>query len=117
MKHDERKWSIKFIWIEAMNIVVYILNQCSTKVVQGKTPIEVYSGNKPFVAHFKVFGYECLMHILKEDSVNKSVTYSFIHPWGPKAINAFGSIIPWFRDMFEELERFFEGVSHKVSSL
>jgi membrane protein required for colicin V production len=55
------------------------------------------------------------VHLVKVESINKSVTYSFIQPWGPKAINAFATIIPFFRDMFEELAKFFEGVSHRVS--
>ena len=54
-------------WAEAVNTTVYILNRCSTKAVQGKTPIEAYSGNKPSVAHLRVFGCECFMHIPKED--------------------------------------------------
>jgi membrane protein required for colicin V production len=57
------------------------------------------------------------VHLVKEESINKSVTYSFIRPWGPKAINAFATVIPFFRDMFEDLEKFFEGVSHRVSGL
>ena len=57
------------------------------------------------------------IQIIKQGSISSSVTYSFVQPWGPKAINAFGSVIPLFRDMFEELERFFEGVSQKISRL
>ena len=42
---------------------VYILNRSATKAVEGKTPQEAYSGKKPLVAHLKVFGSECFMHI------------------------------------------------------
>ncbi len=55
------------------------------------------------------------MKWIQPDIIQKSVTYSFIQPWGPKAINGFGSIIPLFRDMFGELEKFFEGVSKEIS--
>jgi membrane protein required for colicin V production len=55
--------------------------------------------------------------LIKQESISKSVTYSFVQPWGPKVINAFGAVIPFFRNMFDELEQFFEGVSHKVSLL
>ena len=55
------------------------------------------------------------MKLLQPETINKSVTYSFVQPWGPKAINGFGSIIPVFKDMFEELKQFFDGVAKKIS--
>lgn len=54
--------------------------------------------------------------LVQPETINKSITYSFVQPWGPKAINGFGSIIPLFKDMFAELEQFFEGVAKKISS-
>jgi membrane protein required for colicin V production len=56
------------------------------------------------------------MKLLRPETISKSVTYSFIQPWGPKAINGFGSIIPVFKDMFGELEHFFDGVAKNISS-
>lgn len=64
-----------------------------------------------------VLFYAEKVHLLKQPTIDKSVTYSFVQPWGPKAINAFGSVIPWFRDMFSELEQFFDGISKKASGL
>ena len=55
------------------------------------------------------------MHLLQPETIEKSVTYSFVQPWGPKTINAFGSVIPLFRDMFGDLEQFFEGISKDIS--
>jgi membrane protein required for colicin V production len=45
----------------------------------------------------------------------KSVTYSYIQPLGPRAINGFGSVVPVFKNMFGQLEEFFGGVSEKIS--
>ena len=56
------------------------------------------------------------MKLVEPETINKSVTYSFVQPWGPKAINGFGTIIPVFKDMFGELEQFFDGVAKKISS-
>ena len=56
------------------------------------------------------------MKLVEPETINKSVTYSFVQPWGPKAINGFGTIIPIFKDMFGELEQFFDGVAKKISS-
>ncbi len=55
------------------------------------------------------------MQFLKPETIEKSVTYSFVQPWGPKTINAFGNLIPVFRDMFGELEQFFDGVAKDIS--
>jgi membrane protein required for colicin V production len=55
--------------------------------------------------------------ILQPETINKSVTYSFIQPWGPKVIDGFGSIIPVFKNMFGELEQFFDGVAKEISAL
>lgn len=56
------------------------------------------------------------MKLLQPETINKSVTYSFVQPWGPKVINSFGSIIPLFKDMFGDLEQFFDGMSKKISA-
>ena len=64
-----------------------------------------------------VLFYAGQVELIQPATIKKSVTYSFIQPWGPKAINGFGALIPVFRDMFSQLEIFFDGVAHKVSQL
>ena len=59
--------------------------------------------------------YAGQMKLLQPETISQSVTYSFIQPWGPKVINGFGSILPVFRDLFGELEKFFEGVGRDIS--
>jgi membrane protein required for colicin V production len=56
------------------------------------------------------------MKLLQPETINKSVTYSFIQPWGPKAINGLGSIVPVFKDLFGELEHFFDGIAKEISA-
>ena len=55
------------------------------------------------------------MKIIQPGTTDKSLTYSFVQPWGPKAINGFGSIIPAFKNMFSDLEEFFGNLSQKMS--
>ncbi|HMI79304.1 MAG TPA: CvpA family protein [Ferruginibacter sp.] len=55
------------------------------------------------------------LHLVQPSAIQSSQTYSFIQPWGPKVIDGFGKIIPIFKDMFTELESFFNGVSNKIS--
>jgi len=54
------------------------------------------------------------IHLIKQEAMNQSATYSIIRPVGPKAVDAFGSIVPFFKNMFIELERFFDGISRKL---
>ncbi len=55
------------------------------------------------------------MKLLQPETINKSVTYSFVQPWGPKVINGFGSVIPAFKDLFGQLENFFDGIAGGIS--
>jgi membrane protein required for colicin V production len=48
------------------------------------------------------------MNLLKEDTIATSKTYFFIQPWAPKVIAAFGKVLPIFKDVFHQLETFFE---------
>jgi membrane protein required for colicin V production len=56
------------------------------------------------------------MKWLQPEMINKSVTYSFVQPWGSKTINGIGSIIPVFRDMFGDLEQFFDNIAKDISA-
>ncbi|GKV46724.1 hypothetical protein SLEP1_g53699 [Rubroshorea leprosula] len=50
-------------WAEAVECAVYLLNRCTTKAVENKTPIELWSGRKPSVHHLKVFGSIAFAHV------------------------------------------------------
>jgi membrane protein required for colicin V production len=54
------------------------------------------------------------MGLLSQNSVEASKFYPFIQPWAPKAVNAFGYIVPVFKDLFSQLEGFFTAVSNKA---
>lgn len=51
----------KSFWPEAVNWAVHVLNRSPTLAVQNKTPEEAWSGEKPSVGYFKVFG--CVAHV------------------------------------------------------
>lgn len=44
-------------------------------------------------------------------TVASSQTYSFIKPWGPWLMDGLGRFIPWFKNMFTQLETFFGSIS------
>ncbi|MBK8140693.1 MAG: CvpA family protein [Chitinophagaceae bacterium] len=54
------------------------------------------------------------VNLVRSETIEKSISYSYVQPWGPRVINSVGSIVPLFRDMFVELERFFENVSKEI---
>ena len=58
--------------------------------------------------------YAELTKMVRPETIRESVTYSFVQPWGPKAINGFGTLIPVFKDMFSDLENFFDGISKDI---
>jgi len=61
-----------------------------------------------------VLFYVVQIKIIKPEVISASVTWPFIQPWGPKAIDGFGVIIPVFRDMFTQLEAFFGNISNEM---
>jgi membrane protein required for colicin V production len=59
--------------------------------------------------------YANQLRIIKPETIKASATYSFIQPWGPKTIDGFASMIPFFKDMFTQLEGFFSRIPEKIS--
>lgn len=64
MLHD--KGMPYYLWAEVEHIGVNILNRCPTKFLDNITYFEAYSGRKPSIAHLKVFGFLCYVHIPSE---------------------------------------------------
>jgi transposase InsO family protein len=54
----------KRFWLEVVNWTVYVLNRIPTFSVKNKTLEEAWSGIKPSVHHFRVFGYITHAHVL-----------------------------------------------------
>ena len=67
------------------------------------------------IVYSVVLFYAEQIKLIQPDTIQKSVTYNYIQPLGPKVINGFASVIPFFKDMFTELQSFFEGVAKKMS--
>lgn len=53
----------KEFWPKAVNQMVHVLNRCPTLAVKDMTPEEAWCGFKPFVDHFRVFGFIGQVHI------------------------------------------------------
>ena len=53
-----------FLWGEAINNAIYILNRCPTKAIEGKTLYEAWIGKKPNISHFRVFGCDAYAFVV-----------------------------------------------------
>jgi hypothetical protein len=54
------------LWEEACNTVVYVQNRCPHRVLGMSTPEEAFTGKKPDVSHFKIFGSSVYVHANKD---------------------------------------------------
>ena len=59
--------------------------------------------------------YATKMGIIKTETLAASSTYKFIQPLGPKAIALLGYVIPAFQNMFTDLQKFFDSITHKAA--
>lgn len=57
-------------WGEAAKTAVYIRNRCPSKILGTKTPFEIWTGRRPSVKHFKVFGSKAV-YLNKKPGKNK----------------------------------------------
>lgn len=48
--------SPQFLWAEAVNTAIYIRNRCPTKLLDNKTPIEIWNKRKLYVGFLRIFG-------------------------------------------------------------
>lgn len=57
--------------------------------------------------------YATQLHLLKTDTILTSLSYHYIEPFAPKLLEIVGAVIPFFRNMFDELLHFFEKVGQQ----
>ena len=56
----------KFLWVEACNTVVYVQNRMPHNTLDKVTPESVFTGSKPEVSHFRIFGSIAYCHVPDE---------------------------------------------------
>jgi membrane protein required for colicin V production len=54
------------------------------------------------------------MGVLSDDIIAQSTTAPYILPWGPAVLDALGAILPVFKNMFNELNGFFDQVAEEA---
>lgn len=51
--------------------------------------------------------YAVQLHFISAATTATSVVFPYLQPLAPKIINSLGTILPWFKNMFHQLEDFF----------
>lgn len=51
------------------------------------------------------------IHLMADTTIAESKTYPYIRPLGPKAIGLMGMILPFLKDIFQQLSAFFENLT------
>jgi transposase InsO family protein len=52
-----------FLWAEACNTTVYLQNMSPHRILGDKTPEEAFTGVKPEIGHFRIFGCPVYIHV------------------------------------------------------
>lgn len=58
--------------------------------------------------------YAQQLGVIKPSTAALSFTYPLIYPLAPEVIGSLGVVIPFFKNMFAELEAFFDGFARKA---
>ncbi|GAC1396278.1 MAG: hypothetical protein NVSMB63_16690 [Sediminibacterium sp.] len=120
----EAAW-LPFISFALILVVVFILVKLGARLIQTSLELAflgwlnklggvlLYGALYTMVLSVLLF-FAVNMHLVGQDTIAASKTYSYIQPWGPTAINALGSVIPFFKGMFAALSQFFEGIGKDI---
>jgi membrane protein required for colicin V production len=116
-----QRW-LPFVAFIVVFIIVVLLIRLGAKLLQGAVQMVMLGwvnriGGAVFyvLIYFFIFSiilfYATQLNLIKPATTEASITYGFIQPFGPKVINVLGSIIPFFKNMFQELLHFFDAVA------
>ena len=51
---------------------------------------------------------------VKPETIAESKVYPYVQPIGPWVINGLGEVVPMFKNLFKDLQQFFEGLAEKA---
>lgn len=118
------KWLPFVAFILVFIVVVFLVNMGGRLIQQAFTALLLGWVNKIagvllFVLVYSIIYsiflfYAVQLQLIKENSIDTSNCYGFIQPIAPIIISKMGTVIPFLKDIFGELERFFDLVSNKI---
>src|SRR5574343_324620 len=108
--HVSAKW-IPFLSFIIVFLGVVLIIRMLAKLIEASVEL-VWMGWMNNAAGAFLFLIQ--MKLISDETASRSLVFSFIEPWGPVVINGLGKVIPFFKDMFAELEEFFTNMAQKV---
>lgn len=66
-----------------------------------------------YISGYAIFLFYISRLKILPESIGSSASYGFIKVFGSYAIDTLGSFLPIFKNLFSELEHFFEGIAQK----
>ena len=118
------RW-LPFIAFAVVFLIVVLLVRLGAKAIEGVLRVAMLGWlNKLggvllyvllylFIFSILLF-YADQLHLIKKERLSSSILYPYIAPLAPKIINALGYILPFFKNMFGQLQDFFGGVADKA---
>lgn len=118
-----KRW-LPFIAFAGVFLIVVLLVRLGAKAIEGVLRMAMLGWlNKLggillyILLHFFIFSillfYVDQLHLIKKETLEVSVLYPYLQPLAPSIIDALGYLLPFFKNMFVELEGFFDGISRK----
>jgi membrane protein required for colicin V production len=115
--------SVSSKWLPVLSfllvfIAVMLLVRLGAKMIQGGVEL-VMLGWLNRIAGILLFAllysvlysvflfYAVQVKVFSPETIAQSNIYPYIQPLGPKLIDSLGTIIPWFKDLFAQLQDFF----------
>ncbi len=118
------KWLPVISFMLVFIIVVILVNLCANMLQKTVELVKLGWVNKVggmiffilmFSIIFSIFLFFAIqLHLIKNEVISESRCYTFIKPLGPGVIDQMGIIIPFFKDMFSQLEQFFSSIANKI---
>jgi membrane protein required for colicin V production len=119
------KWIPFFSFILVFAVVVILVRALGKFIEKANEMIMMGWINKMGGVLFYLFLYGIIysillfylknMGLLKPTTIQASKFYAYLSPIAPDALNLLGNIIPFFKDVFGQLERYFGVVSENIS--
>jgi hypothetical protein len=69
------------LWAEACMAVVYVHNMSPHHILKNITPEEAFTGVKPDIGHFRIFGCPIYFHVPKEKRSRLDPSGERVHLW------------------------------------
>ena len=107
--------------------IVVLLVKLGAKLIEGAMKMVMLGwlnkiGGMLFYALLYIFilsvvlFYALQLNIIKPETAAASSTYKYIEPLAPKVMSVLGEVLPFLKNVFADLENFFEGVSAKATT-